>query len=188
MALRIRKEWRPVSGYADLDDFGNRLRNQEALRRFLADFGWLEYMFNPEAYDFRKFLAGDEAWREQPRDGIGFARLKDPSLAELGGYARAFRDRDSVMISVTGERLDGKAVEAWAKSHRCDMAWCDPSRSFRGNGSARMALFMLPIVRKRFRDRLEEYGTPVDLFAKDIYGKSREDEGIRVELSKRDPG
>lgn len=174
MADKIRKQWKPVSGYADLDDFRNRLSNQEALRRFLMDFQWLEYMFNPEAYDFHDFLANGEKWRVKPRDGIGFQRLPDPSLKAMGGYARAFRDRESVMISVTTDKLDPKAVLAWDKAHGAVSVACDASRSFRSNGRARMVLFMLPGTRGRFGPLLDRYMTPVDLFAKDIYEKRAE--------------
>lgn len=174
MTGRIKKEWRPVSKYADLDDFGNRLRNQEALRRFLMDFQWLEFMFNPEAYNFRKFLEGDESWRLKPRDGIGFARLPDPSLRALGGYARAFRDKESVMISVTMDKLNPKAILAWRKKYAVESVVCDPTRSFRSNGTAHMVLFMLPETKIRFQDMLNEYMRPVNLFAKDIYEKDGE--------------
>lgn len=173
VAGKIRKQWRPVSKYADLDDFVNSLRNREALRRFLMDFEWLEFMFNPEAYDFHKFLEGDESWRLKPRDGVGFSRLPDPTLRELGGYARAFRDKESVVISVTAERLDPKKVVEWNRRHGTVSVVCDPSRSFRSNGRAQMVLFMLEPVRERFREKLDEYMSPIDLFAKDIYEKDR---------------
>lgn len=174
MVGRIRKDWRPVSKYSDLDDFENRLRNREALRRFLLDFQWLEFMFNPEAYDFAKFLKGDEKWRDKPRDGVGFSRLPDPSLKALGGYARAFRDKESVVITVTSAKLDPRAVVEWNKKHGAVSCVCDPTRSFRANGTAHMVMFMTPETRARFRDLLAEYMTPVELFAKDIYEKARE--------------
>ena len=53
-----KREWRPVSQYFDLDGILNPDQNRQTFKRFVADFGWKEYMFSPVVRSFSKLLAG----------------------------------------------------------------------------------------------------------------------------------
>lgn len=153
---RTKSEWKSISKYADVDGIEERVRNREAFSRFVREFRWQEYQFQPTPVDFQKFMAGRDDYNVKNHLALGFARLPDKSLNDFG-FARGFRSGKDVMLVVISRDIDHKRVRLWAENHNLTYVFCKPERAFHDNGFGQMVFFMTESVRKKYDKILQDY-------------------------------
>lgn len=153
-----KRGWKSIDRYFDIDGIDTRYANRDAFRNFCLDFGWKEYMVYPEVADFRKLLHGEPGYDEPDRNALLFSRGPDKSLTALGYHSRAFRNWDTVMLSViipVSKPVDG--VYGWCADHEAVPVICRSGAEFHDYGHGRLVLLMTPEVRERYDAVLSGY-------------------------------
>lgn len=153
-----KREWRPVSQYFDLDGILNPDQNRQTFKRFVADFGWKEYMFSPVVRSFSKLLAGRTDYNYEDYNALGFTRLPDRSFERLGGHNRAFRNGTDVMMSAVFLQIPWEKLQTWCKAHPgIRYVVCKQEYDFHYQGRGFLLLFMTDETAKKYSDILAKY-------------------------------